>query len=132
MDLESKGDNVARSKQQRVNVADLIIKQRQLQRQLELMQVRQRMSGKTKLPAFWEKDSATWFELAEDVLEASHVIESRAKYHLSTGTHPIALAREGQGRAARRGNSAEPFQDSKGQASGVVNSQCAGAGPEDH
>ena len=30
---------------------------------------------KVKLPAFWEKDAAAWFRLAEAVMEDNHVVE---------------------------------------------------------
>ena len=32
---------------------------------------------KVKLPAFWEKDAAAWFRLAEAVMEDNHVVEQR-------------------------------------------------------
>ena len=35
---------------------------------------------KVKLPAFWEKDAATWFRLAKAVMEDNHVVKQRVMY----------------------------------------------------
>ena len=35
---------------------------------------------KVKLPAFWEKDAAAWFRLAEAVMEDNHMVEQRVMY----------------------------------------------------
>ena len=35
---------------------------------------------KVKLPAFWEKDAAAWFRLAEAVMEDNHVVEQGVMY----------------------------------------------------
>ena len=35
---------------------------------------------KMKLPAFWEKDAAAWFRLAEAVMEDNHMVEQPVMY----------------------------------------------------
>ena len=35
---------------------------------------------RVKLPAFWEKDEAAWFRLAEAVMGDNHVVEQQVMY----------------------------------------------------
>ena len=46
-------------------------------RALPTRPVEQAVPHKVKLPAFWEKDAAAWFRLAEAVMEDNHVVEQR-------------------------------------------------------
>ena len=44
-------------------------------RALPARPMEQAVPHKVKLPAFWEKDAAAWFKLAEAVMEDNHVVE---------------------------------------------------------
>ena len=49
-------------------------------RALPARPVQHAVPHKVKLPAFWEKDAATWFRLAEAVMEDNHVVEQWVMY----------------------------------------------------
>ena len=44
-------------------------------RALPARPMEQAVPHKVKLPAFWEKDAAAWFKVAEAVMEDNHVVE---------------------------------------------------------
>ena len=58
-------------------IVDRLLEER---RYLPPRQVQQAVPHKVKLPPFWEKDAATWFELAEGVLEDNRVRDPRVMY----------------------------------------------------
>ena len=37
-------------------------------------------ASKVKLPSFWEKDTAAWFDLVEEILAENNIVNARAKY----------------------------------------------------
>lgn len=68
---------------------------------------------KVKLPAFWEKDAAAWFRLAEAVLGDNHVVEQRVMYRTVILHIPHHVLERARGILSLADTAENPFTELK-------------------
>ena len=73
----------------------------------------QAVPHKVKLPAFWEKDAAAWFRLAEAVMEDNHVVEQRVMYRTVLLHIPHQVLERARGIFTLADTAVHPFTELK-------------------
>ena len=68
---------------------------------------------KVKLPAFWERDAAAWFRLAEAAMEDNYVVEPQVMYRTVLLHIPHHVLERARGILTLADTSADPFMELK-------------------
>ena len=66
-----------------------------------------------ELPAFWEKDAAAWFRLAEAVMGDNHVVEQRVMYRTVILHIPHHVLERARGILSLADTAENPFTELK-------------------
>jgi len=107
---------------QQPQLMEMLMQQQQIIQQLLAAQqssvsLRQTDNGsslnKVKLPPFWEKDTAAWFRLVEEILEAHHVTDLRARYRLTLLSVPQHILERARGVLNAADTAADPYSELK-------------------
>ena len=70
-------------------------------------------ASKVKLPTFWEKDTAAWFDLVEDILVENRIVDARAKYRAVLLHIPQHLVERARGVINAAGAAIDPYEELK-------------------
>jgi len=70
-------------------------------------------ASKVKLPSFWEKDTAAWFDLVEEILAENFIVNARAKYRAVLIHIPQHLVERARGVINAAAAAIDPYEELK-------------------